>query len=150
YDAGLVADALLGAHDARVLEIGIGSEYQAALLRRLVGYVYPVERHEALAEQALERVTRLGYDNISVHVADGTSGWPEYAPYDNAIITAAGPDVPRAIVAQVVRGGTVILPVGTRKKQHLQRLRIRWLGFSREDLGRVAFVPLVGRYGWRE
>ena len=150
YVVALMTQALQAAPDARVLEIGTGSGYQAAILSRLVGHVYTVERHAGLAEQALDRFTRLGYNNISVHVADGTSGWPEYAPYDNAIITAAGPDVPRAIVAQVVRGGTIILPVGTRKKQHLQRLRIHWLGFSREDLGRVAFVPLVGRYGWHE
>src|SRR5258708_35933628 len=143
-----MTQALQAEPEARVLEIGTGSGYQAAILSRLVAHVYTVERHAALAEQAAERFARLGYDNISIHVGDGTAGWPEHAPYDNAIITAAGPGVPRAIVAQVQRGGTIVLPVGNRKSQHLERLRVNWLGYSRQNLGKVQFVPLVGRYGW--
>jgi protein-L-isoaspartate(D-aspartate) O-methyltransferase len=123
FIVALMTEALEAAPDARVLEIGTGSGYQAAVLSRLVAHVYTVERHGPLAQQAIERFERLGYDNISVRVGDGTTGWPEYAQYDNAIITAAGPGVPRAIVAQVRRGGTIVLPVGNRKMQHLQRLR---------------------------
>src|SRR5258706_1146672 len=143
-----MTQALGAAPTARVLEIGTGSGYQAAVLSRLVAHVYTVEHHPLLAQQSGERFARLGYDNISIHVGDGTAGWPEYAPYDNAIITAAGAGVPRAIVAQVQRGGTIVLPVGNRKSQHLERLRVNWLGYSRQNLGKVQFVPLVGRYGW--
>jgi protein-L-isoaspartate(D-aspartate) O-methyltransferase len=150
YVVGLMTDALRAAPDARVLEIGTGSGYQAAVLSRLVAHVYTVERHTTLAEQAVARFTQLGYDNISVHVGDGTLGWPEHAPYDNAILTAAGPRIPRAILSQVRVEGTVVLPVGSRKSQRLQRLWIRTRGFIREDLGKVVFVPLVGRQGWQK
>jgi protein-L-isoaspartate(D-aspartate) O-methyltransferase len=150
YVVGLMTDALRAAPDARVLEIGTGSGYQAAVLSRLVAHVYTVERHTTLAEQAIARFTQLGYDNISVHVGDGTLGWPEHTPYDNAILTAAGPRIPRAILSQVRVEGTVVLPVGSRKSQRLQRLWIRKRGFIREDLGKVVFVPLVGRQGWQK
>ena len=143
-----MTQALRAAPDARVLEIGTGSGYQAAILSRLVKHVYTVERHEALAEQAIARFAQLCYDNISVHVGDGTAGWPEYAPYDNAIITAAAPRVPRAILKQLRRGGILVLPVGTREKQHLRRLRVQLLGVSSEELGAVQFVPLIGQDGW--
>jgi protein-L-isoaspartate(D-aspartate) O-methyltransferase len=149
YIVAYMTQALEAAPEARVLEIGTGSGYQAAVLSRMVRHVYTVERYPLLAEQASERFAWLGYENISIHVGDGTAGWPEHAPYNNAIITAAGPGVPRAIVSQVERGGTIVLPVGGRKSQHLQRLRVTWLGYSRQNLGKVQFVPLVGRYGWR-
>jgi protein-L-isoaspartate(D-aspartate) O-methyltransferase len=150
YVVALMTEALRAAPDARVLEIGTGSGYHAAVLSRLVAHVYTVERHTILAEQAVQRFTELKYDNISVHVGDGTLGWPEHAPYDNAILTAAGPKIPRAILSQVRPEGTVVLPVGSRKSQRLQRLWIRKRGFIREDLGRVVFVPLVGRQGWQK
>ncbi len=143
-----MTQALQAEPEARVLEIGTGSGYQAAILSRLVTHVYTVERHAALAEQAAERFAYLGYDNISIHVGDGTAGWPEHAPYDNAIVTAAGPRVPRALIKQVRRGGTIVLPVGGRKKQQLRRLTVRLLGATYENLGKVQFVPLVGQDGW--
>jgi protein-L-isoaspartate(D-aspartate) O-methyltransferase len=150
YVVALMTEALRATPDARVLEIGTGSGYQAAVLSRLVAHVYTVERHTILAEQAAQRFTQLGYENISVRLGDGTLGWPEHAPYDNAILTAAGPKIPRAILSQVRPEGTVVLPVGSRKSQRLQRLWIRKRGFIREDLGRVVFVPLVGRQGWQK
>jgi protein-L-isoaspartate(D-aspartate) O-methyltransferase len=148
YIVGVMTQALKAAPESRVLEIGTGSGYQAAVLSRLVAHVYTVERHAGLAEQAIARFQRLGYQNISVQVGDGTLGWPDYAPYDHAIITAAGPHIPHLIVGQVRKGGTIILPVGGRKTQQLQRLRVRWFGVSRENLGDVAFVPLIGEHGW--
>lgn len=149
YIVAYMTQALETTAESHVLEIGTGSGYQAAVLSRMVAHVYTVERHPLLAQQSSERFGWLGYDNISVHVGDGTAGWPEHAPYNAAIITAAGPGVPRAIVSQVERGGIIVLPVGGRKTQHLQRLRVTWLGYSRQNLGKVQFVPLVGRYGWR-
>jgi protein-L-isoaspartate(D-aspartate) O-methyltransferase len=145
-----MTEQLQASPDAHVLEIGTGSGYQTAVLSQLVAHIYTVERLERLAEQAIERFTLLGCDNISVHVGDGTLGWPEFAPYDNAIITAAGPEIPRAVVTQVKRGGTIVLPVGGRKVQRLQRLRVRWFGVTRQDLGKVQFVPLIGEAGWTE
>jgi protein-L-isoaspartate(D-aspartate) O-methyltransferase len=149
YIVGLMTQALMALPIAQVLEIGTGSGYQAAVLSLVVAHVYSVELYPALAAQALERFARLGYTNISVRVGDGTLGWPQHAPYDNAIVTAAGPRISPAIVAQVRAGGTIILPIGRRKVQRLQRLWVRETGFVGEDLGRVAFVPLVGRYGWK-
>jgi protein-L-isoaspartate(D-aspartate) O-methyltransferase len=149
YIVGLMTETLMALQDAKVLEIGTGSGYQAAVLSLLVAHVFSVERNAALAAQAVERFERLGYANISVHIGDGTLGWPQNAPYDNAIVTAAGPRISPAIVAQVRSGGTIILPIGRRKAQRLQRLWVRDTGFISEDLGRVAFVPLVGRYGWK-
>jgi protein-L-isoaspartate(D-aspartate) O-methyltransferase len=149
FIVALMTEALMAAPDARVLEIGTGSGYQAAVLSHLVSHVYSVERHPGLAAQAIDLLNRLGYANISIFVGDGTLGWPEFAPYDNAIVTAAGPRVSPAIVAQVRPGGTVVLPVGRRKAQRLQRLWVQSTGLISEDLGRVAFVPLVGRYGWK-
>ncbi|MEP7289856.1 MAG: protein-L-isoaspartate(D-aspartate) O-methyltransferase [Chloroflexota bacterium] len=148
YIVALMTQALEADSTAHVLEVGTGSGYQTAILSQLVKHVYTVERHQILAEQAIARFAQLNCRNISVHIGDGTAGWPAHAPYDHAMITAAGPTIPRAIVEQVRRGGTIVLPVGGRKSQHLQRLRVRWLGFSREDLGPVSFVPLIGRYGW--
>ncbi len=149
YIVGLMTEALMASPQARVLEIGTGSGYQAAVLSLLVAHVYSVERHVALAFQAMALFQRLGYDNISVHIGDGTLGWPQHAPFDNAIVTAAGPRVSPAIVAQVRPGGTIILPVGRKKSQRLHRLWVQQTRFISEDLGRVAFVPLVGRYGWK-
>jgi len=130
------------------LEIGTGSGYQAAILSRLVAHVYTVERHAALAQLAAIRFAQLGYANISIYVGDGTTGWAEHAPYDNAIITASGPRIPWAVVKQVRRGGNIVLPIGGRKNQHLERLGVRRFGVSRENLGKVQFVPLIGQDGW--
>jgi protein-L-isoaspartate(D-aspartate) O-methyltransferase len=121
YIVALMTQELLAAPDARVLEIGTGSGYQAAVLSRIVADVYTVERHTTLAAQAQQRFATLGYANISIHVGDGTAGWSDHAPYDNVIITAGGPRVPRAIIRQVRRGGTILMPVGSRKSQHLHR-----------------------------
>jgi protein-L-isoaspartate(D-aspartate) O-methyltransferase len=149
YIVALMTEALMASPEARVLEIGTGSGYQAAVLSRLVAHVFSVERHVTLAFRAMALFQELGYENISVRIGDGTLGWPQHAPFDNAIVTAAGPRISPAIVAQVRPGGTILLPVGRKKAQRLQRLWVRETGFITEDLGRVAFVPLVGRYGWR-
>lgn len=136
----------------RVLEIGTGSGYAAAVLARLAAEVHTVERIPALAERARRTLATLGVDRVQVHVGDGTLGWPAAAPYDAIVVTAAGPRVPEALRAQLAPGGRLVMPVGeTRSWQDLLRLtRARDAGEAdrRELLCTVAFVPLLGAQGW--
>lgn len=134
----------------RVLEIGAGSGYAAAVLSRIVAAVYTVERHAGLADFARQRLSRLGYDNVYVRHADGTHGWPEHAPYDGIVVAAGGPSVPGSLRAQLAVGGRLVMPVGrSRSRQHLVRLTRRAESEYREEsLAPVAFVPLIGDEGW--
>jgi protein-L-isoaspartate(D-aspartate) O-methyltransferase len=135
-----------------VLEIGTGSGYAAAILARLAHQVYTVERHPDLADAAVQRLTGLGFRNVSIRVGDGSLGWPEHAPYDAIAVSAGGPGVPRALLEQLAPGGRMVIPVG--EHRGLQRLvrvtRARDGKLSSEDLGDVRFVPLVGSQGWSE
>lgn len=135
--------------DDAVLEIGTGSGYAAAVLSRIASHVYTIERHPALAEQARRRFQRLGFHNIVVRVGDGTNGWPEAAPFDAIIVSAAAPSVPQPLKDQLAPGGCLIVPVGTEAEQRL--VRVTHAGpqtYEEEDLGGVVFVPLVGQHGW--
>ncbi len=136
----------------RVLEIGTGSGYAAAVLAEIAGEVYTVERYENLARGARERLRRLGYENVRVLHGDGTRGWSEHAPYDAIVVAAGGPEVPDSLRRQLAVGGRLVIPVGS--TQRLQKLvRIRRLAeerFDEEELLDVRFVPLVGREGWAE
>lgn len=136
----------------RVLEIGTGSGYAAAVLSRVAAEVYTVERHQELADAAGRRLRHLGYDNVHVRHGDGTNGWAEHAPYDAIVVAAGGPDVPQALLDQLVPGGRLVIPIGpTPREQDLVRVRRRSDGtFARESLGGVRFVPLVGTHGWPE
>ncbi|MDD3643649.1 MAG: protein-L-isoaspartate(D-aspartate) O-methyltransferase [Candidatus Krumholzibacteria bacterium] len=127
----------------RVLEIGTGCGYQTAVLAEIAAEVYTVEVVPELAEQARERLGSLGYANISFHVGDGTRGWPEHAPYDAIIVTAAPESVPEALKEQLADGGRLVLPVGA-AMQHLVRIARRGDRFDEELLIAVRFVPLVG------
>jgi protein-L-isoaspartate(D-aspartate) O-methyltransferase len=150
YIVALMTAALeLGPND-RVLEIGTGSGYAAAVLGHVAREVYTVERHGPLAEAASARLRELGSHNVHVHHGDGTLGWPEHAPYDAIVVTAGGPDVPKALVAQLAVGGRLVIPVGEDKAlQTLVRLTKEADGrVRREDLGDVRFVPLIGAQGW--
>jgi protein-L-isoaspartate(D-aspartate) O-methyltransferase len=135
----------------RALEIGTGSGYSAAVLASIVAEVYTVERLPALAESAARRLARLGFDNVHVRCGDGTLGWPEHAPYDVIVVTAGGPDVPPALLAQLAPGGRLVMPVGDEPRaQQLVRVRRRPDGAPIHDwLGPVAFVPLIGAQGWQ-
>ncbi|MCL6638729.1 MAG: protein-L-isoaspartate(D-aspartate) O-methyltransferase [Firmicutes bacterium] len=148
YIVALMAEALEPRAEDRVLEIGTGSGYAAAILSRLVSMVYTIERREILAKQAQNRFRALQYDNIIVRVGDGTKGWPEEAPFDGILITAGAPAVPRTLGGQLKPGGRMVLPVGYRMHQSLLRLRLTGGGFTRENLGPVCFVPLIGEEGW--
>ena len=136
----------------RVLEIGTGSGYAAAVLSRIADRVYTVERHEALAAGAERRLEDLGYDNVHVLHGDGTEGWKDHAPYDAIVVAAGGPTVPEALLEQLGPMGRLVIPVGeTPTGQTLLRIGRNEAGtFDREDLGPVRFVPLIGTEGWAE
>ena len=134
----------------RVLEVGTGSGYAAAILARIAHEVYTVERHEELARVATERLARLGFANVSVRHGDGMLGWPEHAPYDAIIVAAGGPKVPEALRDQLAPGGRLVIPVGDgRTVQRLLRVTRAADGrLHEEELGDVRFVPLIGAQGW--
>jgi protein-L-isoaspartate(D-aspartate) O-methyltransferase len=149
YIVALMVDALGLSAEDRVLEIGTGSGYGAAVLSKLAAHVDTVERHAALAGEAQVLLARLGYTNIDVHIGDGTLGWPEGSPYDAICVTAAGPDVPQALLDQLAQGGRLVIPVGGRDVQDLVRMTLLPTGdWRRENLGPVRFVPLIGEDGW--
>lgn len=136
----------------RILEIGTGSGYAAAVLSRIVQTVYTVERHQILVDYAHECLQTMGYDNIFIRHGDGTQGWPEHAPFDGIIVAAGGPTIPDALCQQLTPGGHLVMPVGKeQRRQYLIRLtRIDDDKFQKRNFGPVAFVPLVGRGGWPE
>jgi protein-L-isoaspartate(D-aspartate) O-methyltransferase len=134
---------------SRVLEIGAGSGYQTAVLARLAGSVFAIERIAELAREAQKRIRELGVYNATIKCFDGTLGWDAHAPYDAALAAAGGPDVPEPLLAQLKVGGRLVMPVGpARDSQRLVRVIRTEQGFEREDHGPCAFVPLIGRYGW--
>lgn len=146
FIVALMTDLLdLGAAD-RVLEIGTGSGYQAAVLSQLVQQVYSMEIIPALADQARQRLQHLGYGNIEVSLGDGHVGWPEAAPYDAILVTAAAPDIPRALIEQLKPGGRLLIPLGPRHgNQNLLLARKEADGhLCRQNLLPVIFVPLTG------
>jgi len=152
YVVALMAEALeLGPED-KVLEIGAGSGYAAAVLSRIAREVWAIERRESLAWQARSRMQRLGYSNVHILHGDGTLGWPEQAPYDAVVVAAGGPEVPRALLDQLAEGGRLVIPIGPDPRtQSLVRVRHLPDGANvREDLGAVRFVPLIGAQGWSE
>ena len=147
--AVMTAAARLSPGD-RVLEIGTGSGYGAAVLSEIAGEVYTVERIEALADSARERLAALGYGNVHVRCGDGTLGWVEEAPYDAIIVTAGGPIVPRALLDQLKPGGRLVMPLGSdpRSQRLIRRTRTGPETYTHDDLEWVTFVPLIGEQGW--
>ncbi len=134
---------------SRVLEIGAGSGYQTAVLARVAGQVYAIERIPELARQAQARIRSLGIYNATVKCFDGTMGWSAHAPYDAVLVAAGGPEVPEPLTAQLKVGGRLVIPVGaSRDSQQLVRVVRTEEGFKHEEHGSCAFVPLIGRYGW--
>lgn len=150
YIVALMTDALALEGGERVLEIGTGSGYAAAVLAEIAGEVYTVERIKQLAEAAASRLAELGYKNIHVHHGDGTLGWPEHAPYDAIIVAAGGPEVPDTLKRQLKVGGRLVIPVGgDQRVQELVRVtRSSKDTFKTEDIADVRFVPLIGKEGW--
>ncbi|MBE3119354.1 MAG: protein-L-isoaspartate(D-aspartate) O-methyltransferase, partial [Candidatus Atribacteria bacterium] len=150
YIVALMIDALALEGSERVLEIGTGSGYAAAVLSRIARDVYTVERIGQLAEKAAAALADLGYANVHVLHADGTRGWTDHAPYDAIVVAAGGPEVPESLKAQLKIGGRLVIPVGVdRRVQELVRVtRVSEIQYKTEDIADVRFVPLVGEEGW--
>jgi protein-L-isoaspartate(D-aspartate) O-methyltransferase len=134
----------------RVLEIGTGSGYQAAVLAELCEKVFTVERVKTLADKARAALDRLGYQRVAMKVFDGTYGWKDAGPFDAIIVTAAAPEVPQSLIEQLKEGGRLVVPVGERYSQVLLRIFRTPEGVRRETHIPCVFVPLIGAYGWRE
>ena len=152
YIVALMTAALELKPSERVLEVGTGSGYAAAILAELAKDVYTIERHKILADTARNRLQQLGYSNIQVLYGDGTLGWPEHAPFDAIVVAAGGPDVPEKLKQQLTIGGRLVIPVGASlKTQKLVRVRrVSENEYQQEDLGDVRFVPLIGAAGWED
>jgi protein-L-isoaspartate(D-aspartate) O-methyltransferase len=152
YIVALMAETLQLEPSDRVLEIGTGSGYAAAILSRIASDVYTIERHAALAEGARTVLEELDYDNVHVRHADGTRGWPEGAPYDAIVVAAGGPRVPHTLRDQLAIGGRLVMPVGSvpRLQELVRVTRTSESEYRRERLGGVQFVPLIGAEGWSE
>jgi protein-L-isoaspartate(D-aspartate) O-methyltransferase len=135
-----------------VLEVGAGSGYAAAVLSQIADKVYAIERHSSLAQAARKKFRKLGYDNIELRTGDGTRGWRAAAPFDAILVAAGGPDVPEALKQQLATGGHLVIPVGEsgRRQTLLKLTRRSESEYEQEDLGAVAFVPLIGEHGWAE
>jgi len=144
YVVAYMTEQLSVTHEHRVLEVGTGSGYQAAILSQLAGQVFTVERYRTLAETARKVLADLGYDNVMVIVGDGLKGVPEHAPYDRIIVTAAAETIPQALVDELAVGGVMILPLGEHDgPQRLVKLTRSEEGVAQEDLIWVRFVPLL-------
>jgi protein-L-isoaspartate(D-aspartate) O-methyltransferase len=146
----LMTEALELTGQEKVLEIGTGSGYQAAILARLAKRVITTERVKQLAERAKKRLAELGYKNIEVHLAEETLGWRREAPYDAIMATAAAPKVPPELVAQLSIGGRLVIPVGSRYVQELYKITRGRKKNKIDDLGGCRFVSLIGRGAWEE
>ena len=149
YMVAIMTELLHLKGDEKVLEIGTGSGYQAAVLSELAKEIYTVERIASLAEKARERFQSLNYTNVLVKIGDGTLGWPEKSPFDRIIITAASPKIPEPLMDQLAVGGILVIPVGSRYSQQLLKIRKGPEGITEEFHTPCVFVPLVGEHGWR-
>ena len=151
YMVAHMTEALAVSPGERLLEVGTGSGYQAAVLAELGAHVVTIERIPILARRAAERLAALGYaDRVQVVEDDGTLGWPAGAPYDAILVTAGGPCLPRPLLEQLAPGGRLVLPMGEEELQTLVRIRRGPRGLVEEYLGECRFVKLLGSYGWEE
>ncbi len=148
YIVALMTELLNPGPEDRVLEIGAGSGYQAAILAFLAKEVISIERIPAVAELARSNLKKQGIGNARVILGDGTTGYPEGAPYDGIIITAAAPQVPKPLLGQLGNGGRLVAPAGSRDIQELVRITRTGERLEESRHGGVRFVPLIGRYGW--
>ncbi len=152
YVVALMTEALELKPDEKVLEIGTGSGYAAAVLSRVAATVFTVERFATLVEYAQANLMVTGYQNVFVHHGDGTLGWPDHAPYDAIIAAAGGPKIPEALKEQLAVGGRLVMPVGSaqRAQQLVKLTRLPEGKFKKKKLSHVRFVPLIGAQGWEK
>lgn len=148
YIVALMTELLELKGGETVLEVGTGSGYQAAVLACLVEQVHTVERFQSLAEEAAGKLKAQGLENVQVHVGDGSLGWPEAAPYQGILVTAAAPQAPQPLLDQLSKDGRLVIPVGGSGSQVLEVWERKGAGFDHEAILPVAFVLLRGRYGW--
>jgi len=134
----------------KVLEVGTGSGYQAAILAEIVDHVVSLERVPELADAAAERLRRLGYANVEIHLGDGSEGYAPGAPFDAIVVTAGAPEIPVVLVDQLAEGGRLVIPVGNSFQQTLTRITVKDGKRETERLEGCVFVPLIGKYGWGE
>ncbi|RMG05939.1 MAG: protein-L-isoaspartate(D-aspartate) O-methyltransferase [Nitrospirae bacterium] len=150
YMVAVMTELLIPREGSRVLEIGTGSGYQAAVLAELGCEVFSVERSPVLNERASRVLEKLGYPNVHLFVGDGSKGLPEHAPFDRIIITAASPDIPQPLIDQLSDGGILVAPIGGRFSQQLHRIVKHGRDLERGLFTPCVFVPLIGEYGWKE
>jgi len=150
YMAARMTEALGLTGQEKVLEVGTGSGYQTALLAELCFNVFSVEKLRVLSRKARTLLDHLDYQNIALHVGDGTIGWSEHAPYDAVLVTAGAPSAPKPLLDQLALGGRLVIPVGDEQAQTLLRVTRTQKGFKEEQLGECKFVKLLGKYGWRD
>jgi protein-L-isoaspartate(D-aspartate) O-methyltransferase len=150
YIVAAMTAALHLTGNERVLEIGTGCGYQAAIFSRLAKIVFTIESRSELASSATARLDRLGFENVHVHCGDGTLGLPELASFDAILVAAAAPSVPEPLRAQLAEGGRLILPVGDAENQELLHIERHGNSFETRTLEACRFVPLIGYHGWKE
>jgi protein-L-isoaspartate(D-aspartate) O-methyltransferase len=150
YIVALMTEAACVGSSSRVLEVGSGSGYAAAVLAELAASVVTIERHAKLAASAREILKRLGYSNVDVIEGDGSRGMPERAPFDAILVAAAAPEAPESLKRQLAEGGRLVIPISANSHQDLRAITRRGDRFEEEDLGPVRFVPLLGEEGWEE
>jgi protein-L-isoaspartate(D-aspartate) O-methyltransferase len=150
YMVAVMTEGLHLERHHRVLEIGTGTGYQTAILAVLAGEVYTIERVPELATQAQERLGRIGLANVRFRVGDGSLGWPEIAPFDRIIVTAAMPSIPEPLLDQLADGGILVGPLGGASVQTLVSMTRDGTAFHQKDILDCRFVPLLGRHGWDE
>ncbi len=150
YMVALMTELLNLKGDEKVLEVGTGSGYQAAILARLARFVYTVERIPRLASEAKKRLEDLGITNVEVVVGDGSRGLPQHSPYQGIIVTAGAPRVPNVLIEQLAEGGRLVIPVGSSSLQILTVVEKKEDEVITREEGSCIFVPLVGKYGWAE
>ena len=150
YMTARMTEALALKGDEKVLEVGTGSGYQTALLAELCFNVFSVEKVRVLSRKARTLLDQLQYQNIALHVGDGTIGWSEHAPYDAIIVSAGSPSTPKPLLDQLSSCGRLVIPVGDEQNQTLLRVTRTRSGFEQEQLGECKFVKLFGKYGWRD
>lgn len=134
----------------KMLEIGTGSGFQAAILAQFSPRVYTIERNRELGERARKKLRKMGYENIVFKIGDGTRGWPQHGPFDKIIVTAGAPSVPQALMDQLADGGILIIPAGNKGVQELEIYHKKEGGIEKSSAGGVIFVPLIGQHGWKE
>lgn len=150
YMVAVMTELIEFSGDENVLEVGTGSGYQTAILAELSKEVFTIERYRSLSDTAKNTLTSLGYNNIHFMVGDGTQGWPEKAPFQRILITAAAPNIPETLIEQLSEGGIIVIPIGDRSSQQLVRGEKHKGKLYEEYHTPCVFVPLVGKYGWKE